>query len=157
RHVDAIEVVETASILGVGLDIDLPDPAIGVELIDEVAAHRRLQSLKDVADSDAEDLRLVAVDIEIDLGRVGGVGAEDVRELRLLIGLEDERPHGGREVRWALAPANGFELVLESSGRAEPDDGRSVVEQDACSSNAGRLRLDLGDQGADRLRGVGAL
>jgi hypothetical protein len=48
-------------------------------------------------------LRLVAVDIEIDLGRVGGIGAEDVRELRLLIGLEDERPHGRGKIRRAPA------------------------------------------------------
>ena len=50
-----------------------------------------------------------------------------------------------------------FELVLEAAGRAEPDDRRSVVEQDACTRDALRLRLDLGDERVDRLRGIGAL
>ena len=157
RHIDAIDVVEAASILGVGLDVDLPDSTIGVELVDEIAAHRRLQGLEDVADGDAQDLRLVAVDIEIDLGRVGAIGAEYARELRLLIGLEDERPHGRRELGRALAAADGFELVLEAAGRPEPDDGRSIVEEDARSRDALRFRLDFGDQSVDRLRGVGAL
>ena len=46
---------------------------------------------------------------------------------------------------------------MEAAGRAEPDDGRSVVEENARSRNACRLRLDFGDQRVDRLRGVGAL
>ena len=63
--------------LRIGLNVDLPGAAEDVEVVDVVAAERRLQRVENVADLDAEHLRLVAIDIEIDLRRVGGVGAEN--------------------------------------------------------------------------------
>ena len=60
-----------------GLDIDLPGAAEQVEVVDVEPAERRLQRIEDVGDLDAQHLRLVAVDIETDLRRVGGEGAED--------------------------------------------------------------------------------
>ena len=85
-HVDAIDVLDRVAERRLGLDIDLPGAAEQVEVVDVEAAERRLQRVEDVADLDAQHLRLVAVDVETDLRRVGGEGAEDAGQLGLLVG-----------------------------------------------------------------------
>ena len=111
-----------------GLDIDLPGAAEQVEVVDVEAAERRLQRVEDVADLDAQHLRLVAVDVETDLRRVGGEGAEDAGELGLLVGGDQQAAHHGREVGRALA-LQRFEHVLEAAGVAEAEDRRQVERE----------------------------
>ena len=84
--IDRVDVVDAVAKLRIGLDIDLPGAAENVEVVDVVTAERRLQRVENVADLDAEHLRFVAIDIEIDLRRVGGVSAEHAGKLGLLIG-----------------------------------------------------------------------
>src|SRR5215467_11704009 len=74
--VDAVDVVDLVAVVGARLEDDLPDPSVDVELIDEEAAEGGPERLEDVAHSDAEDLRPVAVDVEIDLRRRGIERAE---------------------------------------------------------------------------------
>ena len=70
--------------------------------------------------------RLVAVDVEVELRRVGGEGAEHAGQLGLLVGLDDQRRASpGRDVRDVAGPA-APELILEAAGAAEPDDRRQV-------------------------------
>ena len=82
-HVDALDIVLALAKRRVGLDIDLPGAAEHIEVVDVETAQRRLQRVEDIADLDAEHLGLVAIDIEIDLRRVGGIGAEHAGELGL--------------------------------------------------------------------------
>ena len=52
------------AVFALGLDINLPLPAEAVEVVDQVAAHERLQRLIHVADVDALPLHLGAVDVD---------------------------------------------------------------------------------------------
>src|ERR1700704_1973002 len=94
-----IDIIDPVAVLCLALDIDLPEAAEGIELVNVVAAERRLQGAEYLADLNAECLCLVAIDTEIDLRIVGRVGAEDVRQLGLLVCLEHEPAHGGGEFR----------------------------------------------------------
>ena len=124
-HIDTIDVLDRIAELRLGLDIDLPGAAEQVEIVDVKSAKRRLQRVEDVADLDPEHLRLVAVDVEADLRRVGGEGAEDAGEFGLLIGGDQETAHHRRDVIGAL-PLQCLERVLEAAGTAEADDRRQV-------------------------------
>jgi hypothetical protein len=62
-----------------------------------------LQGIEDIGDLDTEHLRLIAVDIEIDLGRVGSKGAEYARDLGLPIGRHKQAPERRREIGRRLA------------------------------------------------------
>ncbi len=92
-HVHLEDVVDLAAEVLVGLDVDLPGAAEQVEVVDVEAAERALQRGEHVVDVDAQRLRLVAVEIEVELRRVGGEGAEHARQLGLLVGLDDHRAH----------------------------------------------------------------
>ena len=46
-HIDAIDVVNAGPVMGLGFYLDLPGPAKQINIIDEVAAERGLQGLKD--------------------------------------------------------------------------------------------------------------
>ena len=72
--VDAIDVVDRLAVGGLGLRLHLPGAPEQIDVVDVDAAERGLQRLEHVGDVDAEDLRLVAVDVEIDRG----VAAEKV-------------------------------------------------------------------------------
>jgi hypothetical protein len=126
------------AVSGPGLEDDLPDPSVDVELIDEVAAEGGPKRLEDVVHGDAEDLRPVAVDVEIDLRCRSIERAEHGGQLGLLIGRVNQRAHGGGEVGGRLV-AGGLELILEAAGRAEPDDRRQIEREDVGARNARRL------------------
>ena len=111
-----------------GLDIDLPGAAEHVEVVDVVAAERRLQGIEDVGDLDAQHLRLVAVDIEIDLRRVGGIGAEHAGELGLLVGRHQQAAQRRGEIGRRLA-LQRLQHVLEAAGVAEAEDRRQVERE----------------------------
>src|SRR5436305_336301 len=93
--INTIDVVDLVAKPRFGLDIDLPGAAEQVKVVYVKAAERRLQRTEDVADLDAQHLRLVAVDLKPDLRRVGGVGAEDASKLGLLVGGDEEAAHDG--------------------------------------------------------------
>ena len=85
---------------GLGLQIDLPGAAKNIEVIDVVTAECGLQCIEDIADLDAEHLRLVAIDIEVNLRCVGGVGAEHTGELGLAVGGHEQAAKHGGEIVW---------------------------------------------------------
>ena len=112
----------------VGLQIDLPDAAEQIELVDVEPADGRLQRVEHVRHRDAEHLRLVAVDVEIDLRRVGGEGREHAGELRLLVRRDQHRPRDRRDVERLLA-LQRLQHVLEAAGAAEAEDRRQVERE----------------------------
>src|SRR3546814_1645208 len=87
-HVDPIDVVDLRAVVGLGLDVDLPGPAEEIEVVHVIAAERGLQRGKDVIDRHAERLGLLAVDVEIELRRIGGEGREHASQRRILIRSE---------------------------------------------------------------------
>jgi len=103
------------------LHLDLPGPPEKVDVIDEISAQRGLQRLKHAVERNAENLRLVAVDIEVDRWVRCRVGAEHTRQLRILIGGDGEPAHGLRE-RLRIAAAQIFQHVGEAAARTKADD-----------------------------------
>ena len=115
-----------------------------------------MQRVENVADLDAQHLGLVAIDIEIDLRRVGGIGAEHAGKLGLLVGGNDQPAHDRGNVGRRLA-LQRFEHVLEAAGIAEAEDRRQVEREDDGALDRGQLRPQLRDDGVGALRRVGAL
>ena len=99
-HVNAFDIVDALAKRGLGLQIDLPGAAKNIEVIDVVTAECGLQCIEDIADLDAEHLRLVAIDIEVNLRCVGGVGAEHTGELGLAVGGHKQAAKHGGEIVW---------------------------------------------------------
>jgi len=99
-----------------------------VEVVHVKASQRRLQRIEDVGDLDPEHLRLVAVDVEIDLRRVRGKGAVDAGELGLGIGGDDQPAQRSRHIGGRLA-LQRLQRVLEAAGAAEADNGRQVERE----------------------------
>ncbi len=110
-----------------------------------------MQGIEDVGDLDAEHLRLVAVDVEIDLRRVGGIGAEDAGEFGVLVGRDQEAAHGRGNVGRRLA-LQRLEHVLEAAGVAEAEDGRKVERKDDGALDRRQLRTQSGQDRAGALR-----
>jgi hypothetical protein len=69
--VDLPEILDAGAVVLLALDIDLPNAAEQVEVVDVDAAERRLQCGEHVGHRQPQRLRLLAVDIE-EQGRVGG-------------------------------------------------------------------------------------
>ena len=155
-HIDAIDVVDRVAEAVLRLDVDLPGAAEQVEVVDVEAAEGGLQGVEHVAHLDAQHLRLVAVDVEKDLRRVGGEGAEDAGELGLLVGGHDQAARDGGEIGRRLA-LQGLQHVLEAAGAAEPEDRRQVEGKDDGALDRGELGPQAGDDGVDLLAAVGAL
>ena len=89
-----------------GLNLHLPCAAVQVDVIDEIAAQRGLQRLKDGAQRHTEDLRLVAIDVEIDRGIGGREGAEHAVEFRVLVGGDDAARGSPGPALWDRRRAN---------------------------------------------------
>ena len=113
-----------------GLQVDLPGAAEQVEVVDVVAAERRLQRVEHVADADAERLHLVAVDIEVELRRVGRVGGEHAGSSfgSWLAAKMSPRATAARSA--GSPPRRSWQLVLEAAAGAEADDRRHVEGDD---------------------------
>ena len=153
---DAVDVVDLGPVGGLGLDVDLPGAAEQIEVVDVEAAENGLERVEHVADADAQGLHLVAVDVEIELGRVGGVGGEHCPEGRVLVGGEDEPASGCGELGRIAAPKI-LELVLEAAAGAEPDDRRQVEGDHVGLADRLELGAQLGEQAVDAERRVVAL
>ena len=155
-HIDAVDVVDVVAKRRLGLDIDLPGAAEHVEVVDVEAAERRLQGVEDVADLDAQHLRLVAVDVEIDLRRVGGVGAEDAGELGLLLAATI-RPRSVAARSVGGWPCSASSAYWKPPVLPRPRIGGRLNGKAMAPLIAASLRAQAGDDGAGALRAVGAL
>src|SRR5208283_1108375 len=94
-----------------------------VQVVDKVAAERGLQRLEYILQLDAEDLHLVAVDIEIDR-RIGRrERREHSAQLRVLVGRYDHPAQNlGKLLR--IAAPKVLKDIGEASTRAETDNRR---------------------------------
>ncbi len=155
-RVDVEDVVDLVPVRLVGLQIDLPDAAEQIELVDVEAADGRLQRVEHVRHGDAEHLRLVAVDVEIELRRVGGEGREHAGQFRLLVGRDQHRPRDRGDVERRLA-LQRLQHELEAAGAAETEDRRQVERERDGLVDRRELRPQLRDDGGRRARGVAAL
>ena len=155
-HIDPIDVVHLVAKRRLGLDVDLPSAAEHVEVVDVEAAQRRLQRIEYVGDLHSEHLRLVAVDVEVDLRRVCGIGAVDAGELGLGIRRHQQAAQRRRDVGGRLA-LQRLQRVLETAGAAEAENGRQVERERNRALDGRHLRPQLRNDGPDPLRRIGAL
>ncbi len=132
---------------GLRLHLHLPGAAEQIHVVDEVAAERGLQRLEDVLERDAEDLRLVAVDIEIDR-RIGRrERAEHAAQLRVLVGRHHQPAQHLRQLL-GIAAAQVLQHVGEAAAGAEADDRRRRQRHDRAALDL----AELGPQPRDHLR-----
>ena len=151
--IDIVDIVDRLSIRRLGLDIHLPGAAKNIEVVDVITAERRLQRIEDVADLDAKHLCLVAIDVEEDLRRVGGEGAEHTREFRLLVGADQHAAHRGGDVGRRLA-LKGLEHILEAAGISETKDRGQVEGENDRLLDRRELRPQLLNDRARALRRI---
>ena len=105
------------------LDLHLPGTAEQIKVVDEVAAERSLQRLEDVAQPHAKDLRLVAVDIEINR-RVGrGEGTEDTPQPWIFV-RRDHEPTLDLCKLLRISATQILQHVGETASSAETDNRR---------------------------------
>ena len=88
-------------VAALGLDHDLPDLAVEVEVVDVVAAEVGLEDAEDVGDRHVEPPGLDPVEVEPELGHPGREGREDAGQLGPLAGRVQE-PVG--DLRQGLDP-----------------------------------------------------
>ena len=114
----------------VGLHRDAEGAAEQVEVVDVERAEIDLQRVEDVRQAEAEQLRLVAVEVVVELRRRGGERGEQLLrvELRLLARLGDQRLSRVVELR-AAAARQILDLEFEAAGRAEAGDRRRIEAQ----------------------------
>ena len=73
------QVVDLLAEVGLSLHVDLPGAAEPVEVVDVERAQVDLQGVEQLGDRDARQLGLVAVDVEVEPGRVGPEAGEEPR------------------------------------------------------------------------------
>ena len=93
-----------------GLDVDLPDPAELVELIDVHRAHVRVQRGKHVSERHPHLLGLLPIDVDVELGRISAKGGENARQSWLVVCLFND---GFGNLLQALQAHAGAVLDLE--------------------------------------------
>ena len=156
----AVQDVEVLDILGLGphaplgLDHDLPDLAVQVEVVDVVAAEVGLQRGEEVGDRHVEPPGLGAVDVELELGHPGREGREDPGQLGPLAGLVLEPVDDLLEGLDALARAI-LDHQLEAAGLAQAADRRAAAMTITMASRTwtADLRLERpGQAGGPQLR-----
>ena len=130
---------------GLGLDLNLPGAAEQVQIVDEIAAERGLQGLEHGVQRHAEDLRLVAIDIEIDRWIGGRERGEHAAELRVLVGRHGQAAHHLRQGLW-IAAAQVLQHIAEAAAGAEADDGRRRERQHRAAGNLPEFRTEPLDQ-----------
>ena len=148
-HLELRDVVGRGSELRVRLHLHLVGAA---ELVEVVHVHRPeigLHGLEQVGEDDAFVLHLVPIHLDVELGHVDPVAAEDPRQLGRLIRLAEERLGGVVERGLAQAGAV-LQLQLESADLAEAVDRRRREDGHEGVLNAGEL-------GVERARDVQAV
>ena len=105
RTRSAGQVADLLAEVGVALDVDLPGAAEPVEVVDVQRAQVDLQGVEQLGDRDAGQLGLVAVDVQVQPGRIGPeAGEEPRRALRVDRRLDDARRSGWRRPRAPAGP-----------------------------------------------------
>ena len=131
----AVEDVELGDVLGpgrrsaLGLDHDLPDLAVEVEVVDVVAAEVRLEDGEDVGDRHVEAPGLGPVEVEAELGHPGRERREDAGQLGPLAGRVQE-PVGDRGQRLDPLALAVLDHELEAAGLAQAPDRRRLEDDD---------------------------
>ena len=87
QDVEVLDVLGLGADLPLGLDHDLPDLAVEVEVVDVVRPEVGLEDGEDVGDGHVEAAGLGAVEVELELGHAGREGGEDAGQLGPLAGL----------------------------------------------------------------------
>ena len=128
--VDLADVLGLPAVVGLGLDVDAVEPAEPVEVVHVAAAERRRHRLEHLVDGHAERARLLAVELDLDLGIVRIERGEEVAELRPLARRRQERARLRAELLHGQRAAPVLEQELEARRRAEAGDGRDVERED---------------------------
>ena len=129
----AVQDVEVLDVLGLGphaplgLDHDLPDLAVEVEVVDVVAAEVGLEHGEEVGDRHVEAAGLGAVEVELELRHPGREGREDPGQLGPLAGLVLEPVDDPLQRLDALARAV-LDHQLEAAGLAQAADRRRLED-----------------------------
>ena len=129
-HIEAREVGGIGARVLVGLDRHAEGAPEQVEVVHVERAEIDLQRVEDVRQAEAEQLRLGAVEVVVELRRRGAEGGEQLLrvELGLLAGFGEQRLRRIVE-RGAAAPGEILELELEAARRAKARDrGRIEAE-----------------------------
>src|SRR5262249_36138547 len=139
-----------------GLHVHLPGTAENIEVIDVETAQRRLQGVENIADLDAQDLSLVAVNVQIDLRRVGTVSGENTGKLGLGIGRHRQPAQDRSQVSRRLS-LQRLEHELEAAGVAQSKYGRQVERKRNRAFDRRELRAQAGDNRRRTLRWISAI
>ena len=128
-HRVALDVAGVRPELAVGLHVDAIRPVVEVEIVHVRRPQQNLHRLRDVAERDAEALRLLAIDRHDELRIVGRELREHAREARRLVRLPRQVARGVGEI---LDRAAGLveQLVLEPAEVAEARDRRRQERKD---------------------------
>ena len=124
----------------VGQQVDLPRAAELVEQVDVVPAHVDLERVERVLHVDLERLAFRAVDVEVELGRVGPIDGEQVFEPRVFVAGFDEFVGLGLKFR-QIDEAALLDLELEAAGGAQPLDRRRAEHRDHGVGNFAGVNL----------------
>jgi hypothetical protein len=89
-HADLRHALRVQPVVAVGLGGHPVGAAEHVEVVDIGRAHEHAHGLEDVGDGHLQHLRLVAVDVDVDLRRRGLEGREHVDDAGRAVGLGDE-------------------------------------------------------------------
>ena len=104
-HLQPRQVVDLLAEVGVALDVDLPGAAEPVEVVDVQRAQVDLQRVEQLGDRDAHQLGLVAVDVQVQPGRVGPEAGEEALQ-SCGVRLRRRRRSGWRRSRAPASPVS---------------------------------------------------
>jgi len=138
-------VVEPHAVPGVGLDVHLPGASKQVDVVDIHPAQLDLQGVEDFVQRHAHRLALGAIDVDVQLGRIGSEGREHAGQARRLIALPHQLVRLGLEGRKAFVTAV-LKHDLEAAAGSQAAHGRRLHD-----GTVGRLDL-LGEPPPERGR-----
>ena len=140
----------------VGLGADLIHAPEEVEIVDVGRAEIDLQRVEHVRQRHVQHARLGAVDLEVDLRRVGAEGREHPGEVRVLVRALNQVGRGGKDLAQPDAAAI-LELHLEAAGVADPAHRRRRHDDDEGLLDCLQAPKQAADDGARRQARLGAL
>ena len=138
-HIDAVDVINAGAVARLRLDLHLPGPPEQIHVVDVIAAKRGLQSLEYSIEGNAEDLHLVAINIEIDRGAGRRESAENTRQPRVLVGGDGETTQNLCKL-CRIAATEIFQHVAETAAGPETDDRRRRERDHRCRFDLAKLR-----------------
>ncbi|KAG0947554.1 hypothetical protein G6F31_014175 [Rhizopus arrhizus] len=138
-HAPALDVLRLHARFGRALDEHLLDATLVDEVVDEIAAQRRIQGVIDVLRIHAHGLCLGIVHLHRVHRRVLQAGVAHIDQLRIPGSLLQQRVacgHGGGMAGTALV----LQFQGETAGIAEAEDGRRRGDEHLCIGHAGHGR-----------------